>query len=77
MADEPEQDVRRAEFAGDADPGESDDEQDLREHEVAHAQLLPEHRAARFDGCFGLSEWGWRLRGGIRHGQNMRRVSGE
>ena len=57
-------------FAGDADPGETDDEQDLREHEVADAQLFPEHRAVRFDGGFGLRERGGG-RGRAGHAPNM------
>jgi hypothetical protein len=38
--EQPEDDVRRSEFAGDADPREADDEEDLREGEIANAELL-------------------------------------
>jgi len=41
--------VRRPQLAGDADPRESDDEEDLGEGEVANPELLLERRAVSFD----------------------------
>ena len=51
---EPHDDVRGPQLAGHADPGEPDDEQDLGEREVAHAQLLLERGAVRLDPGFLL-----------------------
>ena len=42
-----------AQLSGDADPRESDDEQDLREDEIADAELFLERRAVRFDARLG------------------------
>jgi hypothetical protein len=52
----PQHDVRGSEFSRDADPREPDDEQNLREDEIAHAELFPQGRAVRLDLGFGSFE---------------------
>jgi hypothetical protein len=53
---QPEDDVRRSELSRDADPREPDDEEDLREGEIADAELLLQRRAVRLDARLGLCE---------------------
>ena len=48
--DQPEDDVRRSLLRGDADPLQADDEEDLREDEIADGQLFAQLGAARPDG---------------------------
>src|SRR5258708_40263122 len=48
--------MRRAELAGHADPCKADDEEDLREREVADAERFLEGRTLRLDAGLGVSE---------------------
>jgi hypothetical protein len=59
--EQPEGDVRGAEFACDADPGESDDEEDLGEDEVAEAEFFFEFGGVggeiRHSRHYGTEHW--------------------
>ena len=55
---QPEDDVRRSEFAGDTDPRQADDEEDLREGEIANAELFLQRRAVLLDARLGACECG-------------------
>ena len=75
MAQEPKEDVGRPEFRGRTHPVQPDDEQDLGEHEVDEAELLPKSGAVRLDALLGAAE----LRCGRRlvvHGRENRRLRG-
>ena len=52
----PQHDVRWPDLSSHADPREANDEQNLREHEVAHAELFLERRAMRLDFRFSFGE---------------------
>ena len=60
--DEPEDDVGRSLFRGDADPLQADDEEDLREDEVAKREVLAEGFATGLNRCFPAVERSWRDR---------------
>ena len=46
------------ELARDANPGQTDDEENLSEHQVRQAEFFLEDGAASFDALFGISQLG-------------------